>query len=187
LFKQTYPRDVTAYINLGGTYAQLGDFEKALANSQDAIRVDPDESRGYHNAAVSYMGLNRPEEAKAVVRAALGRNPNFHNMHDDLANIAYAQGDIAGMEKEEASLHDEPDLEMNVDFRHGEIAADHGQIQKAKEFYEKGTPDRPAVANERRGSLFPCVASLRGRHLRKFKTGNRHLQCRACPCSQLQQ
>jgi hypothetical protein len=44
---------------------------------------------------------------------------------------------MAGMEKEETFLHDQPDLEMNVDSRHGDIAAGHGQIQKAREFYEK--------------------------------------------------
>jgi len=42
------------------------------------------------------------------------------------------------MEKEESFLHDQPDLEMGVFGRHGDIAAAHGQIQKAREFYEKG-------------------------------------------------
>jgi tetratricopeptide (TPR) repeat protein len=42
------------------------------------------------------------------------------------------------MEKEEALLHDQPDLEMNLDTRHGDVAAAHGQIQKARDFYEKG-------------------------------------------------
>ena len=138
LYKQTYPREVTAYVNLGVTYYVLGEFEKALANSQDAIRVEPDESRGYGNAALAYQGLNRPEEAKVVLRAGLQRNPGFAFLHDSLANIAYAQGDLAEMEKQETFLHDQPDLAMNVDSRHGDIAAYHGQVQKAREFYEKG-------------------------------------------------
>ncbi len=138
LYKQTYPREVTAYVNLGVTYYGLGEFEKALANSQDAIRVEPDESRGYGNAALAYQGLNRPEEAKVVLRAGLQRNPRFAFLHDSLANIAYAQGDLAEMEKQETFLHDQPDLEMNLDSRHGDIAASHGQVQKAREFYEKG-------------------------------------------------
>jgi eukaryotic-like serine/threonine-protein kinase len=138
LYKQTYPREITPYVNLSVTYYGLGEFEKALANAQEAIRVDPDESRGYFSAATAYLGLNRPEEAKAVLNTGLRRNPGFVSMHDALANIAYAQGDIAGMEKEEALVHDQPDLEMNVDSRHGDIAASHGQVQKAREFYEKG-------------------------------------------------
>ena len=138
LYKQTYPREITPYVNLGVTYYQLGEFDKALANAQEAMRVDPDESRGYGDAAQAYQGLNRPEEAKAVLRTGLQRNPGFTFLHDGLANIAYAQGDIASMEKEETFLHDQPDLEMNLNTRHGDIAASHGQIQKAREFYEKG-------------------------------------------------
>ena len=137
LYKQTYPREITPYVNLGVTYFGLGEFDKALSNAQDAMRVDPDEIRGYGTAATAYQGLNRPEEAKAVLLAGLKRNPGFISNHDSLATIAYAQGDIAGMEKEETFLHDQPELEMNVDDRHGDIAASHGQIQKAREFYEK--------------------------------------------------
>ena len=137
LYKQTYPREVTPYINLGVTYYQLGEFDKALANAQDAMRIDPDESRGYANAAQGYLGLNRPEEAKAVLLTGLRRNPGFVSMHDGLANIAYAQGDLAEMERQEAFLHDRPDLEMGLNSRHGDIAASHGQLQKAREFYEK--------------------------------------------------
>ncbi|MFZ0797116.1 MAG: protein kinase [Terriglobales bacterium] len=138
LYKQTYPREITPYVNLGVTYYVLGEFDKALANAQDAMRVDPDESRGYGTAATAYQGLNRPEEAKAVLLAGLQRNPGFAFLHDSLANIAYAQGDLAEMEKQETFLHDQPDLDMNLNSRHGDIAASHGQIQKAKEFYEKG-------------------------------------------------
>jgi serine/threonine protein kinase/tetratricopeptide (TPR) repeat protein len=138
LYKQTYPREITPYVNLAVTYYTLGEFDKALANSQEAIRVDPDESRGYGNGALAYQGLNRPEEAKAVLRAGLQRNTGFAFLHDSLASIAYAQGDLAGMEKQEAFLHDQPDLEMGLNSRHGDIAASHGRIQKAREFYETG-------------------------------------------------
>ena len=45
LYKQTYPREVTPYINLSATALQLGDFEKTLENAKAAIKVDPDESQ----------------------------------------------------------------------------------------------------------------------------------------------
>jgi eukaryotic-like serine/threonine-protein kinase len=73
-----------------------------------------------------------------VLRAGLQRNPSFLFIHDILASIAYAQGDLAEMEKQETFIHDQPDLELSFNTRHGEIAASHGQIQKAQEFYEKG-------------------------------------------------
>jgi eukaryotic-like serine/threonine-protein kinase len=138
LFKQTYPREVTPYINLAVTYTLfLGEFEKGLANGKEAIRVDPDTVNGYFVTAYAYAGLNRPDEAKAVLKAGLQRNPNFLDLHDNLANLAYSQGDLVAMEKEETFLHDQPDLEMNLNTRHGDIAASGGQVQRARESYQK--------------------------------------------------
>ena len=138
LYKQTYPRDVTPYANLAVTYVIfLGEFEKGLTNTKEAIRVAPDEIRGYYLSAPAFLGLNRVDEAKAILNAGLQRNPGFASLHDILANIAYAQGDLPTMEKEEVFLHDQPDLAMNVNTRHGDIAASHGQIQRAREFYQK--------------------------------------------------
>jgi len=77
LYKQTYPRDVTPYINLSVTDLQLGDFDKALENAKESMRVDPDESRGYGISASAYMGLNRLEEAKTVAKEGLRLHPDF--------------------------------------------------------------------------------------------------------------
>ena len=137
LYKQTYPRDVTPYINLGVTYGQLGEFEKALEISQEAIRVDPDEERGYANAGVSYAALNRLDEAKAVVSQGLQRHPEFASLHDSLAYEALAQGDLATMDKEESLAKVQPDLEWSADMRHGDLAASHGQLRNAADFFEK--------------------------------------------------
>ena len=77
------------------------------------------------------------DEAKAVLDAGLRRNPGFVYLHDLLASIAYGQGDTATMEKEEALMRDQPDLAMNINNRHGDIAASHGQLQQARDFYQK--------------------------------------------------
>jgi eukaryotic-like serine/threonine-protein kinase len=138
LYKQTYPREVTPYANLAVTYVLfLGEFDKGLANAKEAIRVAPDEIRGYSLSAPAFLGLNRVDEAKAILNAGLQRNAGFVSLHDNLANVAYAQGDLATMEKEETFLHDQPDLAMNVNTRHGDIAASHGQIRRARDFYQK--------------------------------------------------
>jgi tetratricopeptide (TPR) repeat protein len=115
----------------------LGDFDKALENAKAAINVEPDESRGYLNSANAYMGLNRVEEAKAIASEGLRRHSDFLSLHDTLATIALAQGDLARMEREETLGKVQPDLEWSVYFRHGEIAASHGQIHQAEDFYEK--------------------------------------------------
>jgi eukaryotic-like serine/threonine-protein kinase len=137
LYKQTYPREVTPYVNLSVTQLQLGQFDKALENAKAAIKADPNESRGYLNSASAYLGLNRVEEAKAVVNEGLRLHPEFTGLHDMLAAIALAQGDLAAMEREEALGKTQPDLEWSAFYRHGDIAASHGQIHQAEDFYDK--------------------------------------------------
>jgi len=138
LYKQTYPREVTPYVNLAVTYVLfLGEFDKGLENASQGIKMDPDTFNGYNWAAMAYLGLNRVEEAKAVLNAGLRHNSAFLSLHDILASIAYSQGDMATMEKEEAFLRDQPDLAFNVNNRHGDIAASHGQIEKARDAYRK--------------------------------------------------
>ena len=137
LYKQTYPRDATPYVNLSGTALLLGDFDKTLENAKAAIKVDPDESRGYLNSAGAYMGLNRIEEAKAITSEGLRLHSDFLSLHDTLAIIALSQGDLVAMEREEALAKVQPDLEWSAFFRHGEIAASHGQLRQAEDFYEK--------------------------------------------------
>jgi len=138
LFKQTYPREVTPYSNLAVEYVLiLGEFEKGLVNAQDALRVDPDDVRGFFLSAAAYMGLNRLDEAKTVLKAGLQHDSAFLTLHDWLAQVDLAQGDMAPMEKEEAFLHDDAYSEMLVKSRHGDMAASHGQLRKAQEFYDQ--------------------------------------------------
>jgi serine/threonine protein kinase/tetratricopeptide (TPR) repeat protein len=139
LYKQTYPRDVTSYTNLAGFAVGLGDFEKALENAQDCVRVDPDESRGYWDSAIAYLGLNRVEEAKTVAKEGLRLHPDFMVLHDALANIALAQGDLTTMEREESLSKVQPELEAVALYRHGDLAASNGQFRQALEFYEKSS------------------------------------------------
>ncbi len=137
LYKQTYPRDAVPYMNLAKIDADLGDFARALENASESIRLDPDAAIGYGNTVDSYVGLNRLEEAKAVAREGLRRHPEFIYLHASLADIALAEGDFATMESEERFSKTQPEWETNVFFRHGDIAASHGQLHQAADLYEK--------------------------------------------------
>ena len=44
--------------------ASLGSIEKAAAETQEALRLEPNAVNGYGNLAQNYLALNRPDEAK---------------------------------------------------------------------------------------------------------------------------
>lgn len=41
VWKQSYPRDFLPFVNMGDTYMRLGQWEKALRETQDGIRLEP--------------------------------------------------------------------------------------------------------------------------------------------------
>jgi len=137
LFAQTYPNDLTPCSNMAWAYHSIGEFDKAEQNAQDCIRIAPDDVIGYVWASIAFLGLNRPDDAKAVLETGMRKAPNVNFLRYQLAITALARGDLAEMEKQD-SLVQSPDLEMASNFRRGDIAASQGKLQQAHTFYEKG-------------------------------------------------
>jgi len=134
LYRQTYPRDATAFNNLAVIYNQLGQYDNGLENAKHALEVDPDMLNAYGQVASAYSGLNRVEEARATLNAAIQRKGNTTSYHNFLASLDWAEGKDADMEKELQTAAVTPDGALNVmGFRSG-LAAARGQMRQAREF-----------------------------------------------------
>ena len=72
-WRQVYPRDHAPYVDLGVIYMILGQYEKAAAETREALRVEPDNAIAYDNLGQIYVCLNRFDEARATTEEALGR------------------------------------------------------------------------------------------------------------------
>ncbi len=134
LYRQTYPRDATPFTNLANIYNQLGQFDNALDNAKRAAEIDPDSTAAYFNVAMAYGGLNRLEEERTTLNALLqrkGTSPAFRVM---LANLDWAQGKDADMEKELQSSLAAPEGELGVLQFRASLAATRGQMRQAREF-----------------------------------------------------
>jgi len=134
LYRQTYPRDSIPFNNLAAIYNQLGQFDNALENAKRSVELDPDMASGYENTASAYAGLNRIEEARATLNAALQHKASAAGFHLGLALLDWCESKESDMEKELQIASTTPDGEANVlAFRAG-IAASRGQVRKAREF-----------------------------------------------------
>jgi tetratricopeptide (TPR) repeat protein len=74
LWAQTYPRDLVPPNNLGVIYENLGEYDKALAESLVARRLDPGSGASYANLVAPYLYLNRLQEARATADEAQAKN-----------------------------------------------------------------------------------------------------------------
>ena len=73
LWAQTYPRDENAHITLATVYSQLGDGDKAVTASREALKLNPS-GHTYGNVGCGYLALNRLDEVKAIVQEARARS-----------------------------------------------------------------------------------------------------------------
>jgi serine/threonine protein kinase/tetratricopeptide (TPR) repeat protein len=134
LYRQTYPRDPIPFNNLAAIYNQLGQCDNALENAKRAVELDPDMVSGYDNAAQAYAGLNRIEEARATIHAALQHKVSAASFRVGLASLDWSEGKHADMEKELQLASATPDGELAaLGFRAG-LAKTRGQVRQAREF-----------------------------------------------------
>jgi eukaryotic-like serine/threonine-protein kinase len=136
LYIQTYPNDFSPRVNLSVAYQTLGDFDKGLTNSLEAIRLEPDSWYGYVNAGYCYTALGRFDEAKAVINTGLQKTNGAVVMHASLYYVALVQGDKAAQEREEVFIKGSPAFELQwVLAGKAGLALARGQRQNAREIY----------------------------------------------------
>ena len=132
LWKRTYLRDVVPRNNLALQYNNLGQYEKGVEEASEAIRLNPNAAPPHTNLARGFAGLNRLDEAEAVIGRALAQKVESVFMHRMLYSIAFAQGDEAGMRQQVEWVKGKPE-EYTAQSWQAETAAFSGQLRKARE------------------------------------------------------
>ena len=133
LYCQTYPRDPTPFSNLADIYNKLGQYDKGLTSAKRAVEIDPDMLNAYGNVAGAYAGLNRIEEARATLNAALQHKGNTSNYRIFLASLDWAEGKDADMEKELQAASATPDGALSALGFHANLATTRGEMRKARD------------------------------------------------------
>jgi tetratricopeptide (TPR) repeat protein len=97
LWQQIYPRDYLAYEDLGFISGSLGNWEKALEESREAMRQEPNDVNNYVNLGNNCSNLNRLVEAEAVYKQAEERKLESEALLQYRYQLAFLKGDTAQM------------------------------------------------------------------------------------------
>jgi tetratricopeptide (TPR) repeat protein len=97
LWQQTYPRDELTYGGLGFVFATLGNWEKALEEWREAVRLEPNYAEQYYLLALAYMSFDRLDEAEAVCKQAEERKLASEAVLQARYWLAFLKGDAAQM------------------------------------------------------------------------------------------
>jgi eukaryotic-like serine/threonine-protein kinase len=89
---RTYPRGHAFRNNLAYTLLLLGQYEEAVSEADEGLRLQPDSGVLYSNLGWAQRALGRYDEAKKVFAAAHGQGLDYSMMRVNLLLIAFAEG-----------------------------------------------------------------------------------------------
>jgi len=135
LWTQAYPRDDVPHNNLGLNYEYLGQYEKALAETAESIRLNPEESTISRSNLVGFYCLtNRLDEAKLTYQQTLARRAETGYLHECRFAVAFMEGDAEEMDRQLSWAAGKPGMEDALLAHQAEVEAFSGHLVKAREF-----------------------------------------------------
>lgn len=108
----SYPRDYRAYLRLSIVFANLGQSKKAIELLQQALQIAPGYLIAYSNLQQQWRNLDRFDEARRTVESALARQLGVTELHTYLYEIAYLEGNVAGMAEQTAWFGGQPNQSL---------------------------------------------------------------------------
>jgi len=133
-WRQLYPREGNPARHLSLLYRVLGQYEDALREAREAVRLDPNSGASYLDLGFSALTMNRLDEAEATLKEMAARNmdPAFI----DLYMLAFLRGDASSMQKLVAQTAGK-DWESELLAQQSATEAYYGRVRKAREFIRR--------------------------------------------------
>jgi serine/threonine protein kinase/Tfp pilus assembly protein PilF len=130
---QNYPRDDRPVNDLGvDACFNRGDFEKGLRYSLEALRLDRQSTGAYPAIVCSYLGLNRPDEARIVAENAVAEDPGNQTARFALYWIFSEMGNVAGAQQQLQWASESPDGATLLQFA-STVESSFGRLQKSRD------------------------------------------------------
>jgi eukaryotic-like serine/threonine-protein kinase len=157
----TYPRDWVPRHELGVVYLQLGQYDKALAEFREALRLYPESALVYDQLVGTYTGLNRLEEVRATADEAKTKKIDSPELRVNLYTLAFLQNDAEGMAQQVALGKGNPGLENRLLGNEADTAAYFGRLEKARDFSRRAVASAERAEEKEAAAGYEADAALR--------------------------
>ncbi|MFY9911087.1 MAG: winged helix-turn-helix domain-containing protein [Candidatus Sulfotelmatobacter sp.] len=158
---ESYPRQYSRYRGLGIAYAELGQYEKAVEITRQAMRLSPGTTADEENIANDALALQRFDEARQIIHEAQARKEGDLVMRAALYALAFIGSDSAGMAEQRQWLAGNPDYENLGLALASDTEAYRGHLGKARELSEGAVDSAIRADSKETGAIWQAIAAQR--------------------------
>jgi tetratricopeptide (TPR) repeat protein len=146
---------------LGSSYFNMGQYDKALTVFRETLQLAPDNVVSYANLGLTYLSLNRLEEAKAIFDQAFARKLDGGVLRENVYVLGFLRGDTTQMEQQVAwgagKLGDEDAL-LSAE---SDTESYYGRLTKARDFSRRAVDSAIRADSKETAASWQITAALR--------------------------
>jgi tetratricopeptide (TPR) repeat protein len=161
LWQQTYPRDAQPYRSLGVISAALGNWEKALEEWREALRLEPKNEGNYENLGYADMALNRLVEAQAVFKQAEEHKLGSEYLLQYSYWLEFLKGDTAKMAQLVSTAMGKPGSEDMLLATEADTGGWYGKLKNAHELTGRAMDSAQHNDAKESAAAYQAAAALR--------------------------
>jgi tetratricopeptide (TPR) repeat protein len=169
LWAQSYPHDSLPRAALGSLYALLGQFEKSIAQTQEAQQLDPDAVLIYSNLGSDYLALGKLDQAKQILDQAEQQKVDGTVLRLVRYQFAFLKGNAADMDAQAAWAAHKPGEGLFLSSQ-SDTEAYYGRLRKAREISRRASEASVRSDMNEAAAIWEVSAALR-----ECDFGNREL------------
>jgi eukaryotic-like serine/threonine-protein kinase len=134
---QAYPKDATPYAFLALSYENKGQFDQAVAQAMEEVRITREGCAAYTNLVSDYVSLNQTERANAAFEEARSRKVDCPSLRWAKYLASFLRRDVTGMQEQMTWATSTPGAEDYMMSVQSDTEAYFGHLAKARELTER--------------------------------------------------
>jgi eukaryotic-like serine/threonine-protein kinase len=161
LWAQTYTRDPYPHNLLGVNFEFLGQYEKAIGEMSEAIRLEQDGVLLRSDLMEDYVALNHLDEAKRVYQEAVDRRLDHPFLHADRYAVAFLEKDQQEMARQMALATSWPGAEDLLLSIASDTSSFYGKLGQGREYSARAVRSARLASQPETASLWRMNEILR--------------------------
>jgi eukaryotic-like serine/threonine-protein kinase len=165
LWAKSYPRDDAARGELGAEYMFLGQWERALSETQESIRLEPNDVVTQSNLVQIFLVLNRLDEAQARLQQVQARNLDYGPLHLMKYYLAFLRDDSKEMNRHMEWAVGKPLIEDVFLSAQSDSEVYYGHFRKAQDFSRRAVESALSAGGNEAAATWQADDALRNAEL----------------------